>query len=138
MFAIALPYVDADLVVNPPWSGLDPAAQAGLLALLCLVPLVLLVWLYRYELKLVSGASALGLLLLRLTVLALLLSLVCLQPVVARDRTYGLPGRVLVAVDRSDSMDVADPQREPVDKLRLARALRLADGLCDDARLGAW
>ena len=37
----------------------------------------------------------------------------------AQSKTKELPGRVLVAVDRSDSMDVADPQRPPVDKLRL-------------------
>src|SRR5437763_12653343 len=104
MLAVNLPLVDADLVLNPPWSGLHPGMQAGLLALLALVPLVLLVALYRYELRLVPSATALGLLVLRLAVLALLLSLVCLQPVFARDRTYGLPGRVLVAVDRSDSM----------------------------------
>src|SRR5205807_300738 len=45
---------------------------------------------------------------------------------------------VLVAVDLSDSMDVRDPQREPVEKLRLAKALRLAGGLCSDAQLDDW
>ena len=49
-----------------------------------------------------------------------------------------LPGRVLVAVDRSDSMDVADPQRPPVEKLRLARALKLAGDLCSDLQLAEW
>src|SRR5262249_17628325 len=71
-------------------------------------------------------------------VLGIILFLVCLQPVYARDRTIGLPGRVLVAVDRSDSMDVSDPQRTPAEKLRLARALRLHAGLCTDAQLDRW
>src|SRR6202043_1032726 len=91
-----------------------------------------------YELQLVPGAVALGLLFLRLTCLVVLLFLVCLQPVFAHDHTTPLPGKVLVAVDRSDSMDVADPQREPVEKLRLARALHLAGDLADDAQLDAW
>src|ERR1019366_4552631 len=49
-----------------------------------------------------------------------------------------LPGRVLVAVDRSDSMDVADPQRPAVDKLRLVRALHLGRDVCGDDQLDAW
>src|SRR5262249_8327793 len=44
----------------------------------------------------------------------------------------------LVAVDVSDSMGVRDPQREPVEKLRLARALKLAGDLCSGDRLDDW
>jgi hypothetical protein len=138
MFRIPLPFRDCYLLLTPPWPGLHPALQGGVLLLVCLTPLVLLLWLYRYELQLVPRLAARGLLGLRLAVLCLLLLLVCLQPIYARDRTRGEPGRVLVAVDRSGSMDVADPQREPVDKLRLARALGLAGDLCGDAQLDAW
>src|SRR5262249_27693096 len=83
-------------------------------------------------------AMARCLLLLRLIVLLFVLTLVCLQPVLARHTTEELPGRVLVAVDRSDSMDIADPQRPAVDKLRLARALKLAGDLCSDEQLSRW
>src|SRR3954467_7504154 len=135
MFSVPLPLRDAKLLLTPPWSGLHPGVRAGLLLLACLVPLVLLLWLYRCELALVPRAVARALLGLRLAVLCLLLGLVCLQPIYARDRTEGLPGRVLVAVDRSDSMGVKDPQRPAADKLRLARALRLAEGVCNDGQL---
>ncbi len=127
-----------NLLLTPQGGALHPALQIALLAGACLVPLVLVVWLYRYELQLVPRLAAAFLLCTRVCVLFLLLFLVLLQPVVAQSQTHELRGRVLVAVDRSDSMDVADPQRPPVDKLRLARALHLAGDVCSDAQLDAW
>jgi hypothetical protein len=127
MFRIPLPWPDTSVLLSPPWAGMPLALRLLLLAVLCLVPVMLLVALYRYELRLVSRLTALGLFGLRLTVLVLLLVLVGAQPVVARDRRTTLPGRVIVAVDRTLSMDVADPQRDPADKLRLARALGLVE-----------
>jgi hypothetical protein len=138
MFPIRLPLVEADLLVTPPWEHLALPLRVLLLALLVGGPLALMVWLYRYELKLVSRLTALGLLGLRLVVLVLLLLLVCLQPIYARETTRQLPGRVLVVVDRSDSMDIADPQRDFLDKLRLARALKLVRDLCPDSQFDAW
>jgi hypothetical protein len=138
VFRIQLPSEKTSLLLTPQWQGLAPALQWGLILLVSLVPLALILFLYRYELRLVHRGTAFGLLTLRLVVLALLLFLVCLQPVYARDRTVHDPGRVLVAVDRSDSMDVADPQREPAEKLRLARALKLGGDLCTDAQLTGW
>jgi hypothetical protein len=135
---LTLPYDLGDLLLTPQWPGLPPVVRFGLIAIVCIVPLALVLWLYRWELRLVSRITALGLLGLRLVVLLLLLSLVCLQPVHARDKTFGQPGRVLVVVDRSDSMDVADPQRSPADKLRLARALRVAGELATDDQLAGW
>jgi hypothetical protein len=138
MFSWKLPFDLGDILLTPQWTGLSAALQATLLAAVCLVPLLLVLWLYRYEMQLVARSTALGLLCLRGTVLALLLVLVCLQPIYGRTRTEGLPGYVLVAVDRSDSMDVADRQRPPVEKLRLARALQLAKGICTDVQLDDW
>jgi hypothetical protein len=138
MFLLKLPFDLGDLLLTPPWPGLPPAARAALTAAVCLLPLALILWLYRSELRLVSRLTAGALLSLRLAVLVLILLLVCLQPVYARTRTHTLPGRVLVAVDCSESMHVADPQRSPADKLRLARALRLAEGLCPDELLAGW
>jgi hypothetical protein len=81
---------------------------------------------------------ALGLLTLRLLVLLLLLVLTGFQPIVARASREELPGRVLLAVDRSGSMDLADPQRPVADKLRLARALGVARDLASDSQLDDW
>ncbi len=128
MYRVPLPF-DSSLLLAPQWAGLSPVLQIGLLALLVLLPLVLIVTLYRYELKLVPPLAALLLLGLRIGVLTLLVFLVGLQPVYARDVTSNVPGRILVVVDRSDSMDVADPQRTPEEKLRLAMALKLASDL---------
>jgi hypothetical protein len=138
MLRLRLPADDTSLLLAPQWSGLPTALQVALLALLAAVPLALVAALYRYELKLVPRAVALVLLGLRVAVLALIVFLVGFQPVYARDVKFDLPGRILVAVDRSDSTDVADPQRTPAEKLRLARALKLAPDLADDATLDGW
>jgi hypothetical protein len=135
---LSLPFDLGDLLLTPQWPGLAPGLRFGLIALVCIVPLVLVTWLYRWELRVVSRVAALSLLGLRLVVLLLLLFLVCLQPVHARDKTFGLPGRILVVVDRSDSMDVADPQRTPAEKLRLALALKIAGDLATDDQLAEW
>jgi hypothetical protein len=137
MYSLKLPSDLGDLLLTPQWAGLNPALQWGILLAVCLVPLALILWLYRYELQLVPRLTATGLLGLRLTVLVLILLLVCLQPIYARTKTDGLPGRILVAVDRSDSMEIADPQRPPADKLRLARGLRLGGEISDEV-LAGW
>src|SRR5205807_7969295 len=108
---------------------------AGLIGL---VPLVLVAWLYRTELRLVRPAVARGLLTLRLLVVSLILFLIGFQPVLARTVTGAVPGRIVVALDRSDSMGVTDPQRPLAEKLKIARALRLATDLCDDKKLADW
>jgi hypothetical protein len=138
MFSLKLPYDLGDVLLTPQWGGLPPTLQTSLLSVVCLVPLALVLWLYRYEMRLVPRLMAIGLLCLRVTVLALLLILVTLQPIYGRTRTDSLPGYILVAVDRSESMDVADRQRSPVEKLRLARALKMAGGICTDAELDDW
>jgi hypothetical protein len=138
MFSIKLPSDGSTLLLTPQWSSLPAALQIALLIAVCLIPFVLITWLYRYEMQLVPRPAAFFLLSMRVVVLFLLLFLVCLQPVYAHSKTKELPGRVLVAVDRSDSMDVADPQRPPVDKLRLVRALHLGRDICGDDQLDAW
>src|SRR4051794_31644567 len=121
MYRIPLFDPDRVLLLTPRWGEMPEFFQALLLLLICAVPLGLVVWLYRYELKLVARRAALSLLALRVVVLVLLLTLVCLEPTYARTEREELHGQVLVAVDVSDSMGVRDPQREPVEKLRLAR-----------------
>jgi hypothetical protein len=133
MLRIPLPIRDAALLLTPRWGEFSLPLQV-LLLLLCFAPVVLIVWLYRYELRLVSRATAVGLLLLRLVAVFLLLFLITVQPILGRTTITELPGRVLVAVDRSDSMDVTDPQRAALDKLRLARVLKLLDPAGEEKR----
>jgi hypothetical protein len=140
MFRISLPFTDWSLLLSPRWSDLGSTGQVVLLVLLGLVPVVLVVWLYRYEMRLIRRSTAVLFLGLRLVVIALLWCVVGLQPVLARSTTEELAGRVLIAVDQSGSMNVPDPQRSRLDKLRLARALKLkVDGAAPDAgQLDAW
>lgn len=137
MVRIPLPFTDAYLLLSPRWEDLGALPRSGALLLCLLVPLTLVLWLYRFELKLVRRSAAVSLLALRLIAIIFLVFVVCLRPIVARSTTEELPGRVLVAVDRSDSMDVADPQRSPVDKLRLARVLNLG-GDVSETQLNDW
>ncbi len=124
-----------------PGEGFSPFWQFATVVLAgfgCLLPIVLILWLYFYEARIVSRGLAVGLLSLRLTALALLLFLLFFQPVYHHDTTYNLPGRVVIAVDRSGSIDIADPQRPIVEKLRLARTLKLAGDAATDAQLAEW
>jgi hypothetical protein len=120
-----LPFTDDVLRVLPRFSEWGEVGQVAGLVLFAVVPLALVVWLYRYELRLVSRAAALSLLSLRVVVILLLWFIVCWQPVLTSTATQEVPTRVVVAVDTSGSMGVTDPRRPAVDKLRLARALRL-------------
>lgn len=138
MFRIPLPCRDTSLLLSPFGGGLPGFVQTSLLLLLVILPVVLVIWLYRYELRLVRRPVALGLLGLRLLVLLLLVFLAGFQPILARSATEALPGRVLIAVDRSTSMELADPQRSVEEKLGLARALRVAGDLASDAQLEGW
>src|SRR5262249_12355503 len=137
---IRIPWFGPDdyLLLTPRWEDLGPAAQGVLLALVYLVPLALVLWLYRYEMRLVPRGRAFALLLLRLLVLLVPVTLVSLRPRLTHETHQELPGRVMVAVDLSDSMDLRDPQREPVEKLRVAKALQLAGGLASNAQLEEW
>src|SRR4051812_46763696 len=137
MLRFDLPYTDTSLLLTPRFGGHSPLVQGMLLAL-CLLPIVLVGWLYRYELRLVRRAAAGVLLSLRLLVVVMLVFMVAFRPVAARPVAETVPGRVVVGLDLSDSMGVTDPQRPLADKLRLARALGLARDLCSDAEIDGW
>src|SRR5437763_14016105 len=137
MLHLDFPFTDGTLLLQPRFAG-APVALQILAILLGLAPLALVGWLYRTELRLVRPLAARTLLALRLLVVGAILALVGLQPVVARAVTEAVPGRVVVALDLSDSMGVTDPQRPLAEKLKLARALRLVTDLCDDKTLGEW
>jgi hypothetical protein len=141
MFSIPMPWRDSSLQFTLPGEGYSTFMQfvVVVFAMLgCLLPVALVLWLYWYETRLVSRLAAAGLLSLRLGALILLLFLLFLQPIYGHDVTTGLPGRVVIAVDRSDSMDIADPQRPNVEKLRVARALKLAEGVATEEQYLRW
>ena len=132
MTKIPLPFTDAFLLLTPASGG-----RLAMAALLVLAPIAL-VLLYCYELRLVKRSVAGLLLALRLAVLIFLVFVAGFQPVVGRSVGEQLPGRVLIAVDRSESMDIADPQWPAVDKLRLARALNVAPDLGSAEQFADW
>ncbi|MSU76895.1 MAG: hypothetical protein EXS16_02250 [Gemmataceae bacterium] len=111
------------LIVSPRWADLGPAVQWSLLAGLLIVPLTLMVALYRYELRLVARRHAAGLLALRLAVAVVIWLAVAWRPYLADVRTEETPSRVRIAIDLSTSMDVADLQRGDDEKTALAKAL---------------
>jgi hypothetical protein len=138
MAHIRLFNTDTFIDLAPRWGESHNLLDWGPWLLVGLVPIGLVVWLYRYEIRLVGGIMARGLLALRLLVLALLLFLVFWQPRVGAQVKEKLPDRVLVVIDRTGSMDVADPNRPTVEKLRLARALKLCPDIVPDKLLDLW
>jgi hypothetical protein len=138
MVTFSIPFTGIVVELTPRW-GSPPAPVSLLLwVLLAVIPLLLVLWLYRYELILVSRATARCLLALRLTVILLLLTLVLFQPSLLPAFSQKAPERILLVVDRTGSMDATDPERPPIEKLRLARALNLAGDLASDRELDDW
>lgn len=138
MVRIPTPIQDLVLLLSPRWAHLSAPLQILLLGLVFALPLFLLVCLYRYEMRLIRRSMALALLGLRLAVISLLLTLVFLQPILARTSTEQLPGQVLVALDHSASMTLKDGRRQPLDKLKLARLLGLHRDLVPGSQLDGW
>ena len=106
----------------------------GLLAVVCAG---LILWLYRYERQLISRSLGWTLLTLRLSTV-LLVFLALLEPLriteIDRERT----GRILVAVDVSESMDTVDQHAKPGEQLRWARALGMIGNAEINDRLDRW
>lgn len=89
--------------------------------------LVLLFVLYREERRLVSRRTGLGLLGLRLTAAAVLV-LALFEPIASHSYRETTKGRVIVAVDVSESMATTDPDRPAKDRERLTKTLRMSPG----------
>ncbi len=91
------------------------------------VALILLVILYREERRLVARRAGLILLSLRLAAAAALV-VALFEPIAARSYVETQRGRVIVAVDVSESMTTTDPGRTAEQNDLLAKALGLAPG----------
>ncbi|HEX3151816.1 MAG TPA: vWA domain-containing protein [Gemmataceae bacterium] len=133
MFRIDLPFTDAHLLLTPRLDGMSRLMQVGILALILAVVLFLIFRLYRYELRLIPRRFALVLLALRLGLVLSLFFVTSMKPALARTVTETIPSKVLIAVDRSDSMSITDEQRSQAEKVELAKGLKFdlakVDGL---------
>jgi len=89
--------------------------------------LVLIIVLYREERRLISRRAGLFLLSLRLAAAAAL-GVALFEPIAARSFRETLRGRVIVAVDVSESMATADPGRTIDERRRLVKTLGLEPG----------
>ena len=98
---------------------------------------VCVVMLMQYERRLVPRSVGYGLLALRIAVLVMLF-LTLMQPVLSWTLDRKRTGRIVVAVDLSESMETADRHASPVEKLRWARALEMIGNPDIDRRLDQW
>jgi len=138
MTPIRLPFTDALLRLALPFPGSSTSLRVAFTLFSLGFGFVLLIWLYRYELKLISRRFAFGLLGLRLAIFASIFAMLAFEPILARSLTEEVPGRVIIAIDRSDSMKVTDPNRPAQEKLRIAKVLQLVPELATDNQLEAW
>ena len=138
MSPIALPFTDATLRLSLPFPGYAPGLRI-LLALAVFFAFVgVLFWLYRAELKLISRRFAVALFGFRVAMILALFLTLMLDPILARSLKEEVPGRVLVAVDRSDSMRVTDPNRPLAEKLVVGKLLKLTTDLATEGQHDNW
>jgi hypothetical protein len=112
---------------------------AGAMAAIVLLAFGLLLrLLYRAERVHASATSARMLFVLRMGILSVVLSALLLDPVWIRIISEPVPAAVVLAVDASDSMRVADIHRPLAEKLKLAALLKLAPDGVSSAQLDDW
>src|ERR1043166_9571464 len=97
---------DSYLVLAPRWADLGSIWQIALLAAVLAAPMVAILCLCRYELRLIPRLAALGLLALRTMIVFLLWIAIAFQPHLVTITVDETPGRLRIAVDLSSSMDV--------------------------------
>lgn len=113
------------LSLAPRFGGLEAPWDVLVSLAILLVPAVLILVLFRREAFLVRWTQAALLGGLRLVVLGVLWFVAMYRPSLVHEHEETLPSRVLVAVDRSGSMAIRDPQRPLEEGQRLAAALSL-------------
>lgn len=114
--------------------GLESAAWLVALILALVAAITCILILFRYERQLIAKKLGYTLLSLRMAVLAVL-GLILLEPVLAWTLDLERSGRIVVAVDVSQSMETKDEQASDSEKLRTAQALGL---LGANVPLEAW
>jgi hypothetical protein len=114
--------------------GLESALWVTALGLVLIGSIACVVILFRYERQLIAKKLGNTLLALRLAVLAVL-AVILLEPVLAWTLDLEKSGRIVVAVDVSQSMETKDEQASRSEKLRTAQALGL---LSREAPVEEW
>lgn len=99
--------------------------------------LVLIIWLSKYERRLVSRRLGIGLIGLRISVLVVIL-MTLLQPTLDWTLEKTRIGRILVGIDLSGSMTTVDRHASRGEKLHLARGLELIGNSANEERLKRW
>ena len=102
----------------------DSPARLILGGLAILAAAFLLTRLLQFERQLVPPRASRWLLGLRLAVV-ILLGLALAEPAMSISRDLARRGRIVIAIDRSESMTMTDAQSTPAEKLRWARGLGL-------------
>lgn len=128
MYRLSTPFGDDALLLTLPFPGLSRGLQLALVVLLALGLLALVLWLYRREARQVTPRKAFLLLSLRSLTLLTVLGVTCLRPVVSHTTRTTVPSKVLIALDRSDSMNETDPHRSADEASAFARGLKLSAG----------
>ena len=99
--------------------------------------MALIILLNRYERQLVSATVGYWLLGLRLSVVVCVW-LTIQQPVLTWTRAESQTGRIVIALDVSESMATQDTHASPAEKFRWARALGLIGGTVTPEQVAAW
>ena len=103
---------------------LDSPARLVIGGLAILAATILVVKLLRFERQLVPPAASRWLLGLRLAVIVLI-GVALSEPAVTLSHDLQQQGRIIVAIDRSESMTMTDAQATSAERLRTARGLGL-------------
>ncbi len=120
------------------WHGLGNSLLWQCVLVLSLVSAaVMICMLYAYERRLVPSGVGNLLLMLRLMVVGCL-CVTFLEPALTWTHQSKRDGRIVVALDVSDSMTTADVHALPSEKLRWARALGIVGEQAAPDRLAAW
>jgi hypothetical protein len=120
------------------WHGLGHSLWWQAFVVLAVIAAAAMIcFLYRYERRLVAPGTGNLLLLLRLLVLACLF-LTFLEPTMTWTYEIKRNGRIVVAVDVSESMTTADTHALSGEKLRWARALGIVGNQADESRVENW
>jgi len=118
----------------------DAAANSAWTAVLIVAALsaaVCIGLLYRFERHLLPRRLGYVLLALRLTAVGLLL-LALLEPHIRTTYERRQSGRIVVAVDVSESMETADRSLSDAEALRIARALGMIGNAATETQLDTW
>ncbi|HCD01926.1 MAG TPA: hypothetical protein DER64_15520, partial [Planctomycetaceae bacterium] len=115
----------------------DSPARLVLGGLAILAAAFLLTRLLQFERQLVPPRASRWLLGLRLAVV-ILLGLALAEPAMSISRDLARRGRIVIAIDRSESMTMTDAQSTAAEKLKWARGLGLIGNDRINSRLDRW